>query len=143
MLKSCHNNKRNRPTTRKHSASPLRQRMIEDMTMRNLSKKTQSAYISRPTRPTQIHGAKIVDRVITGTASIPHDLRQSPAIHRTSRHRGVFCRWSIGSNRSPDFGILQLPTRTMPCRIRFHVVTTLFGHSQFGPATTLGAINRE
>ncbi len=31
--------------TRKHSISPLRQRMIEDMTLRKLSLKTQSAYI--------------------------------------------------------------------------------------------------
>jgi site-specific recombinase XerD len=31
--------------TKKHSISPLRQRMIEDMTMRKLSAKTQSAYI--------------------------------------------------------------------------------------------------
>ncbi len=45
MLKLYHNNKRNRPMTSKHSTSPLRQRMIEDMTMRKLSLKTQSAYI--------------------------------------------------------------------------------------------------
>ncbi len=45
MLKSYHNNKRNRPMTRKHCISPLRQRMLEDMTMRKLSQKTQSAYI--------------------------------------------------------------------------------------------------
>ena len=31
--------------TRKHSISPLRRRMIDDMTMRKLSRKTQSAYL--------------------------------------------------------------------------------------------------
>ena len=31
--------------TKNHSTSPLRQRMIDDMTMRKLSSKTQSGYI--------------------------------------------------------------------------------------------------
>ncbi len=35
--------------TKKHSTSPLRQRMIEDMTMRKLAPKTQSDYI-RPVK---------------------------------------------------------------------------------------------
>jgi len=45
MLKSYHHNTRNRPIIKKHSTSPLHQRMIEDMTMRKLSPKTQSGYI--------------------------------------------------------------------------------------------------
>ncbi len=46
MLNSYHDNTRNRPMTKKHSISPLRQRMIEDMTLRKLSPKTQSPPVS-------------------------------------------------------------------------------------------------
>ena len=42
--------------TKKHSTSPLRQRMIEDMTMRKLSPKTQSGYIRAVKKLTQFLG---------------------------------------------------------------------------------------
>jgi site-specific recombinase XerD len=45
MLNFYHNSKRNRPMTDKHSTSPLRQRMIDDMTLRKLHSKTQLGYI--------------------------------------------------------------------------------------------------
>ena len=40
--------------TNKHSTSPLRQRMIEDMTMRKLNPKTQSGYIRAVKKLTQL-----------------------------------------------------------------------------------------
>ena len=42
--------------TRKHYISPLRQRMLDDMTMRKLSPKTQSAYIRAVRKLTQFLG---------------------------------------------------------------------------------------
>ena len=42
--------------TNKHSTSPLRQRMIEDMTMRKLSPQTQSAYIRAVKKLTRFLG---------------------------------------------------------------------------------------
>ena len=54
--------------TNKHSTSPLRQRMIEDMTMRKLSPKTQSGYIRAVKKLTQFLGRS------PATAS-PEDLR--------------------------------------------------------------------
>ena len=54
--------------TNKHSNSPLRQRMIEDMTMRKLSPKTQSGYIRAVKKLSQFLGRS------PDTAS-PEDLR--------------------------------------------------------------------
>ena len=43
MLNSYLHNTRNRPMTNKHSISPLRQRMIDDMTLRKLGPNVQIA----------------------------------------------------------------------------------------------------
>ena len=67
MLKSYHNSQRNRPMTNQHSTTLLRRRMIEDMTMRKLNPKTQSAYI-RAVRKL----AQFLDRSPdTATAQVP------------------------------------------------------------------------
>ena len=50
--------------TKKHSISPLRQRMIEDMTLRKLSPKTQSGYIRAVKK--FVHGMMTIEMVRFG-----------------------------------------------------------------------------
>ena len=51
--------------TKNHSTSPLRQRMIDDMTMRKLSSKTQSGYIRAVKKLPRFSGRISRDSTVT------------------------------------------------------------------------------